>query len=291
MTYFQDYVPKESAKSRNLRSLLSNGYEQVTAAELGYNPHVQKYLADQKINLMRDADNNIYSLNEDYSAVAPIEYFNRDLRLAGQEGSGYNDFLFSDEKGRLRYGNYANLTAEDPLQAAIQNYITASNAKRSGQYKIYNNFNPYLNYTDENKTVSDFIKRLGAAAGLKHSLSNFADVSQMFQGDKQVIAVKKDGTNFNEGDFIDGTLKIDPSYTFFFVGDDGSLQATNWSDPDIERKIGKYSPEGWGELSNQIGSTLKGLDLGESTITEDQIQGDVTEWANKMLDLLSKPRT
>jgi hypothetical protein len=167
MSYFQDYVPKESAKSRNLRARRSNdNLEEVSAAELGYNPSVQKYLADRKINLMRDADNNIYSLNEDYSTVTPIEYLNRDLRLAGKEGSDYNYYLFTDANGRLRYGNYAELSAEDPLQEEIQNYISASNTKRGNQYKLFNNFNPYLNYTDENKTVSDFIKRLGAAQNL-----------------------------------------------------------------------------------------------------------------------------
>lgn len=291
MSYFQDYVPKESVKSRNLRARINNdGLEQVTAAELGYNSSAQKYLADRKINLMRDADNNIYALNEDYSAFSPLQYLNRDLRLAGQEGSDYNHYLFTDNNGRVRYGKYSELAAEDPLQEAIQNYINTSNAKREGQYKLFNNFNPYLNYTDENKTVSDFIKRLGAAQNLQHSLNNFADVSQMFQGNKHVIAVKQDGTNFNEGDFIDGTLKLDPSYTFFFVGDDGSLQATNWSDPDIETKIGKYNPEGWSEQSNQVGITLKGLNLGESTITGDQIK-DPVQWANRMLDLMTKPRT
>lgn len=291
MAYFQDYIPKESAKSRNLRARINDdGLEQVTAAELGYTPHIQQYLTENKINLMRDVDGNIYSLNEDYSAYSPLAYLNRDLRLAGKENSGYNDYLFADASGLVKKGNYSNLSADDPLQAAIQNYINTSNEKRGKQYKLFNNFNPYLNYTDENKTVSDFIKRLGAASNLEHSLNNFADVSQMFQGNKQVIAVKQDGTNFNEGDFIDGTLKLDPSYKFFFVGDDGSLQATDWSDPDIEKKIGKYSPEGWGERDNQVGSTLKGLNLGESTIASDQVTNS-EQWANRMLDLMSKPRT
>lgn len=287
--YFNDYLPRESQASRNLKVRQQQGYNPIEdISSLGYNAEVQKYLADNKIKLMRDDANNVYAFNEDYSAVAPLEYLNTDWRTRGLEGSTFGQGIFSDANGKVWYGDSSTLTPEDAFYEAVQNYKDKKIKERRGLFTIYNDFNPQMNYTDESKAVHDFVNRLGAAANIKHNLNNFVDVSSLFDSKGHVIAVNDNGSPWSDENLETGTLEFRPDTWFYYIDQNGELAATRWDDPELEQKIGKYNPNGWKETDNQIGSKLKGIQFSTpTTITGDRVQNP-QEWATRMLDLLDK---
>ena len=301
--YFGSYLPKESPKNANRQSLeATRGLSVINAADLGYNNDVSDFLTRSKVNLMRDADNNIYALNEDYSQLVPVNYLNNDWRLRGKDGSSYNYGIFTDpETGKIWYGDISKLTTEDPFYNIVNQHKNDQLAARKNLFSVYSNFNPNLAYTEDSQLISRLKNSEARVA-----LNNFADVSQLFRGNTQVIAVKADGTPFSEEGDEDANI-LSNNLIFYYIGSDNKLHQGRFD--DVRRNVGEYNPNGWNEEEDQIGRQLKNLKInGTTDITADKdmsglgwfrrmfydgpkgsIADNKQQWAETMLNILAQP--
>lgn len=166
---FQPYIDAEPIANKNWRDLKAKGYTETT--------DTHDYLTQNKYHVLQDSSGKKYIYDENYNLIEnPINYIDRNTNY-GIFSDGKNTFI-----GNIDDENILN--EYNPLYKTIQEYKTSLKADKALNYEWNEWYDPEQN---------ELYKTLYNEGILKNG-TRFTDVSNLFDGTEQVIAINNDGS-------------------------------------------------------------------------------------------------
>lgn len=230
-SYFDGFI------DRNLQALKNDGYSEYDGTT---NDFISKILNDNGLKLLYDQNHNLVVYNTDYSQRARKGlWYNDDWTQEGLgDNFGYDTGLFIDDNGNAYIGSGTNLDQNSQWYNQYNDWYNERNAK-GGLYDR-------LHWTKQWGADSDSDNEL--LIKINQLLGNFngVDVSQLFKGSDQIVAVNKGNKPFQ---YKGRQITFDNNTRFFMLDDNGNLTERTWNDLK-----GSYNRNGWKEDEEQTGS-------------------------------------
>lgn len=166
---FQPYIDAEPIANKNWRDLKAKGYTETT--------DTHDYLTQNKYHVLQDSSGKKYIYDENYNLIEnPIKYIDRNTNY-GIFSDGKNTFIGNIDDENL-------LNEYNPLYKTIQEYKNGLHADKSLDYEWNEWYDP-----EHNKLYKALYDK-----GILKNGTRFTDVSDLFSGTEQVIAINNDGS-------------------------------------------------------------------------------------------------
>lgn len=219
---FRRYIDGEDPKEKNWRALRSEGY----TIDNSYANN--RYLNKNKYKILKDKNGKQYIYDENFNLIQdPIKHIDLDT----------NDTVFKIGDN-IFIGNMSDIDANQDhvLYRDIKDYQSSLVKKDAYISRSWGD--------DDFEGSSDLTLALSNDNILKVG-TNYSDVSNLFEGTGQVIAINNDGSRIKEDYYGRPDLR---NASIYYMGDDGKYVKTNFT--DYQQKS-RYDRMGFGENLNQ----------------------------------------
>ena len=210
--YFIDILENEPVKDKRLRELKNKGF-----IEYAYD---SPYLTKNKYHLMQDKNGKLSLYTDDYKIITdPVQYIDTNTDTG---------FFFNADKG-IYSGNVGEVTADNPLFDDITTY--RENLVLPEEYLADQ-------WGDNSVPDSTPLYQKLVDSGILKKGTYFTDLSNLFKGDEQIIAINNDGSAISNNYYGDPILTNSTLYRL----KNGKLEKTN-----LNKLKALYNREGFGE--------------------------------------------
>lgn len=210
---FQPYLDAEPEADKNWRALKYKGYKETS--------DTHEYLTQNKYRVLQDSSGKKYIYDENYNLIEnPINYIDRNTNY-GIFSDGTNTFIGNIDDENL-------LNEYNPLYNTIQQYKKDLKTDEGADYEWNEYYDP-----ETNELYSALYKQ-----GILQNGTRFTDVSNLFDGTNQVIAINKDKSPIKR----DKYGELDLSNATLYYWDGFELKSTTKKDIDQN-----YDRKGFGE--------------------------------------------
>lgn len=256
---FQPYIDAEPIANKNWRDLKAKGYTETT--------DTHDYLTQNKYHVLQDSSGKKYIYDENYNLIeTPVSYIDRETNY-GIFSDGTNTFIGDINDETL-------LNDKHPLYKAINDYKKELQTNQGAAYEWGEHYDP---------ESTDLYKALHAAGKLTYDPetgkgTSYMDVSNMFDGDNQIIAINNDGSTikrdkYGEPDLSDATL-------YYWDGEELKSTTKKTIDQNYDRKGYnednlKYRARDTSELFEKFG---------EDNMDNNRINADADIWGQGWWD-------
>ena len=210
---FQPYLDAEPEADKNWRELKSKGYKETS--------DTHNYLTQNKYRVLQDSSGKKYIYDENYNLIkTPINYIDRNTNY-GIFSDGTNTFIGNIDDKKL-------LNEYNPLYNTVQQYRKDLKTDEGADYEWNEYYDP-----ETNELYSALYKQ-----GILQNGTSFTDVSNLFDGTNQVIAINKDKSPIKRDEY--GELDLSNATLYYWDG----FELKTTTKKDINQN---YDRKGFGE--------------------------------------------